>query len=180
MFHWLLQYVGLASASTATAAELLIDEAMRKARASHPALWAKPSEQIPVRQAKFEEFALYLAPLLPPKGQGRARRAVLEAAIARLEMGLREASVGDLAVAKEIRAMAAALHGRLQVYEGAVLAQDFKLFQQIARRHSVAEMALKAAWPVRVLASVPTKPLPKALPKAAKAVKGSTITKKSQ
>ncbi|MCA3243705.1 MAG: hypothetical protein INF43_00165 [Alphaproteobacteria bacterium] len=166
MFHRLLRYVGFAAPATGAAAEAVLDATFAAARASNPQLWAKPSDHIPTRQAKFEEFCLHLASRLPTAPA--ARRAVLEAAIARLEVGLREASVGDLGVAKEIRTLAAALHGRLKSYEKHLNNQDFSAFQAAARRHGLAPASIAAAWPPGNAS--PTQNRKKTLPKPAKPV----------
>lgn len=145
MLHGLLRYVGLGHPATGAAAEAVLDAAFAAARASNPQLWRKASSHIPTRQAKFEEFCLHLASRLPE--DPTARRQLLEAAITRLEIGLREASVGDLGVAREIRTLAAALHGRLKIYENHLVNQDYAAFQAAAANHGLTAKSIAAAWP---------------------------------
>lgn len=170
MLHSILNYLGLGAASMGEAAEAVIDAAFGKARANHPQLWAKNSAHIPTRQAKFEEFCLYLSTSLPPTSHSKARRAVLEAAIARLDIGLREAGVGDTSFSREIRSITAALHGRLQVYEKYIVSQDIAALHSAALKHGIAPRTLQA-----ILQEIRPAPL---LPKAAKAVKGRSIRQK--
>jgi hypothetical protein len=151
-------------------AEAVIDAAFRKAQANHAKLWGQNSAHIPTRQAKFEEFCLYLAATLPPVSQPKARRAVLEAAIERLDIGLREAGVGDTSFSREIRTIAAALHGRLQAYEKFIISQDLAALQRVALSHGIAPRTLQAV----IAEFTPLTPLPK----AAKAVKGRSIRQK--
>jgi len=145
MLHGLLRYVGLGHPATGPAAEAILDATFAAARASNPQLWRKDSQHIPTRQAKFEEFCLHLASRMP--SSPTARRQLLEAAITRLEIGLREASVGDLGVAREVRALAAALHGRLKTYENHLTNQDYAGFQAAATKHGLAPKSMTAAWP---------------------------------
>jgi hypothetical protein len=151
-------------------AEAVIDAAFRKAQANNPKLWANSSEDIPTRQAKFEEFTLFLALNLPPVSQPKARRAVLEAAITRLDIGLREAGVGDTSFSREIRTIAAALHGRLQVYEKFIISQDISALKSATLKHDIAPRTLQAI----IDEFTPLTPLPK----AAKADKGRSIRQK--
>lgn len=80
-----------------------------------PGIFAGNSRDEPVRQAKFEYMCAFLAAALVGVG-GKARRAILEEMIDRLEIGLREAGVSDIKVGKEVRTYAAAMNGRLERY----------------------------------------------------------------
>jgi len=171
MLHKLLRYVGLAQPASTPLAVATLNAAFAAAQAGNPQLWGKPSQHIPTRQAKFAEFCLHLASRLPTPAA--SRRAVLEAAIDRLEIGLREAGVGDLAVAKEIRTLAATLHGRLQVYEKHIKNQNYRQFYAAARRHGVAAGSVAAAWPFPT--SKASQSRKKTLPSSAKTAKRPTI-----
>lgn len=172
MLHGLLRYVGFGRPATAVAAKAALDATFAAARASNPQLWAQSSQHIPTRQAKFEEFCLHLASRLPESP--KERRALIEAAITRLEVGLREASVGDLGVAKEMRTLAAALNGRLQSYEATLKNFNFHSFKQKAHSHGIAAASIRAAWPGT--GGKEGKGAKKPLPKPAKPAKARSIS----
>lgn len=156
-------------------AESVLDTTIAAARKGNPKLWAASSANIPTRQAKFEELCLHLARHMPPLSQPRARRAVLEAAITRLEIGLREAGVGDLGVAREIRTLAAALHGRLKLYENCIINHDIKALITAALAHGITPAVANAAYP---LPSTPKPRPPKnPLPTPAKTAKRRSISR---
>jgi hypothetical protein len=147
LLQWAVAYLGLAPMATGNATEKALDAIFAQAAALNPKLWAKDSGDIPTRQAKFERFALVFAGYLARARLTPAqRREVLEAAIERLAIGLREAGVGDMAVSKEIRAMAGALHGRLKIYENTIQNNDKKLFLKALSQHKIPTAEGEQVW----------------------------------
>jgi cytochrome b pre-mRNA-processing protein 3 len=61
--------------------------------------------------------------ILPPKGP-RVAQAVFDAMFSDMDTNLREMGVGDMSVAKKVRAMWEAFHGRAAAYEAPLAAQD--------------------------------------------------------
>jgi cytochrome b pre-mRNA-processing protein 3 len=61
--------------------------------------------------------------ILPPKGP-RVAQAVFDAMFSDMDINLREMGVGDMSVAKKVRAMWEAFHGRATAYEAPLAAQD--------------------------------------------------------
>ena len=141
-------FLGLGRARERRVAEAWLDAALAQAKAHSPAVFAASSQHEPERQRKFEHVCAWLAaywPHIPPA----ARQGVLEALIDRLEIGLREASVGDLQVGRQIRAMAAAAHGRLQRYGGLLLQDDVAALATALGEHGVApELAERLREPL--------------------------------
>lgn len=169
-----LAYLGLASKATGGATEKALDAIFAQAAALNPKLWAQSSADTPTRQAKFERFALALAVYMARASlTPNQRRDVLEGAIERLAIGLREAGVGDMAVSKEIRTLAGALHGRLKIYENLILNNIKADFIKAVHHHSIPKPEAVAAWESAAKAPSPTsKAAPKAAPKAAGRNKG--------
>ena len=60
---------------------------------------------------------------LPPKGP-RLAQAVFDAMFSDMDINLREMGVSDMAIARKVRAMWEAFHGRADAYEAPLLARD--------------------------------------------------------
>jgi hypothetical protein len=182
MLHSLLRYLGLPCGASCRShlsllfdAERALDAVFAAARAANPKVWGLNSSHIPSRQRKIEHFALWLAVAMPP--QPAARRTLIEAAITRLAIGLREAGVGDMGVSKEVRTLAGALNGRLQSYLNHIKNNDINSFIKSASAHTIPTPEAKTAW-----ASLHLKPTPKVkkltkktLPSPAKPAKSKPI-----
>jgi cytochrome b pre-mRNA-processing protein 3 len=61
--------------------------------------------------------------ILPPKGP-RVAQAVFDAMFSDMDINLREMGVGDMSVAKKVRAMWEAFHGRAAAYEAPLATRD--------------------------------------------------------
>lgn len=108
----------------------------RQAKAAAPEVFARDSAQKAHRISKIEELALWLAYAyapLPPDN----RRALLECCLDRIEIGLREATVGDVGVSRQMPEIAAALNGRLQRYVPLILARDTPSLIQAMAEHNI-------------------------------------------
>lgn len=146
-FHDALAYLGLGAYATGAGVQKQLDAIFAQAISQNPTLWAKSSAHAPTRQEKFERFALFFAkhlattPLTPTQ-----RRALLEAAIVRLEIGLREAGVGDMGVSKEIRTLAAALNGRIQSYEKLFTNNNKRELIKASEQHNIPPNEAENAW----------------------------------
>lgn len=116
--------------------ERLIDAAFEVARAAVPEIFAADSALHVARQAKFEHVCVVLALLLGTM-EGREQVRVLEAMIDRLEVGLREAAVGDMSVGKQMRVLAGALNGRLERYKILIEKEDLVGLAVAAGEHGV-------------------------------------------
>ncbi len=141
-FHWLKHYGKQAPGATA-----VVDTVFTQARAAAPAVFAADSFQDTARKAKFEHMCPFLAQTLAhlPAGQGaQQRRAILEAMIDRIEIGLREAAVSDMKVGPEVRAYAAALNGRMQRYVPLVQANNWPELTAAMAQHGVGSSVAKA------------------------------------
>lgn len=142
MFHWLLSYLGFRHPARTLAAEKCIDAAFASAKEANPTLWAKPSSHAPTRQAKFELFCLTLAHRYP-KNNPALQREVLEGAIERLEIGLREAGISDVAIARQVRTHAAALHGRLDIYTKLIEKNKIDNLIKVSSSHGITLQEVK-------------------------------------
>lgn len=118
-------------------ADAWVDAAFMQAKTHNPAVFAASSQHEPERQRKFEHVCAWFAAYWPHIPAAERRR-VLEALIDRLEIGLREASVGDLLVGRQIQAMAAAAHGRLQRYGPLLLGENPEPLAAALGEHGVA------------------------------------------
>jgi hypothetical protein len=150
--HWPRVYGWLAKLASPMGrkamADVWVDAAFKQAKVHSPAVFAASSQHEPERQRKFEHVCAWLAAYWPHIPLA-TRQGVLEAFIDRLEIGLREASVGDLQVGRQIRAMAAAAHGRLQRYGGLLLADDVATLAAALAEHGVApELAERLREPL--------------------------------
>lgn len=114
VFHRLGVYGGGRAKATADA-NTAVDAIFAAARGASPAIFGQSSAKADARQAKFEHLCPWVALALGGMAENEARL-LLEALIDRLEVGLREAGVGDMRVGKEVRAFAGALNGRVQRY----------------------------------------------------------------
>ena len=151
--HWQRVYGGLRRLASPQGgaeawAEAWVNAAFAQAKAHSPAVFAASSQHEPERQRKFEHvcawFAAYWPHIPAPERQN-----VLEALIDRLEIGLREASVGDLQVGRQIQAMAAAAHGRLRRYGPLLLGDDPAPLAAALAEHGVAaELAERLREPL--------------------------------
>ncbi len=137
-FHDWLGYVGrlVRARGDAPPVSPLVDDAFADARRRWPAIWAADSRNEPARQAKFECLCLCLAETMAPLDVKMQQR-VLEEVVDRLDIGLREAGVGDMTVGKEVRAYAGALHGRLLAYMPLIKNEKFDEIKAVAARHGV-------------------------------------------
>lgn len=89
--------------------------------------------------SRFELYVLHLALLLARlKGEGEAAsetgQAVFDAFVGALDDALRELGVGDLSVAKKMRALGAAVYGRVVGYQNALGAGDRAALADLAGR----------------------------------------------
>lgn len=141
LFHWFKHYGKQAPGATA-----VVDSVFTKARAAAPAVFAADSFQDTARKAKFEHMCPFLAQALAalPAGQGAQRRAILEAMIDRIEIGLREGAVSDMRVGNEVRTYAAALNGRMQRYVPLLEAQNWPELTTAMAEHGVGAPVAKA------------------------------------
>lgn len=131
-FHWLRAYGGAKADATA-----LADKVMAGAKAAAPRVFAADSALEPARQAKFEWMCVFLA-LETAKLKPRGKRGLLEEMVDRLEVGLREAGVGDMTVGKQVRTYAAAMNGRLLRYEPLILKGKMDGLVKATAKHGVA------------------------------------------
>jgi hypothetical protein len=141
LFHGLRGYLArwLPARGSHATATAFVDRAFAVAQAQAPVLWAADSRQEPARQAKFEHLCVVLAQEFGRLDAG-LQQMVLEEVIDRLDIGLREAGVGDMAVGKHVRAFAGALHGRLVAYTALLREGKVKEFNDLAKSHGVGEV----------------------------------------
>lgn len=93
---------------------MLVDGVFAAAAAAAPALYAQPREMTDgAQQERFLALLPHVRDALRPLDNDMKRLA-LEALFARLEVGLREATVGDMGVGKRVRRMAAVVNGYLK------------------------------------------------------------------
>lgn len=89
--------------------------------------------------------------ILPPKGP-RVAQAVFDAMFSDMDINLREMGVGDMSVAKKVRAMWEAFHGRAAAYEAPLAAQDADaLTAALVRNVWRGEAAPRAAVAARIV-----------------------------
>lgn len=135
-FHWLKLYGKASSHATTVVATAVVDTAFRHAVNASPAIFEADSTLDAVGKAKFEHVCPWLAQEiagLDPK----TTRSVVEAMVDRIEVGLREASVGDMKVGREVRTYAAALNGRLQRYVPLIQQNDWREMAAAMAEHNV-------------------------------------------
>jgi hypothetical protein len=131
VFHLRRVYGGKRKDATA-----VVDAVFREAALEFPEVFGADSRNEVVRQAKFEAVCVVLARNLAGV-EGQGYRAVLEEMVDRIEIGLREAGVGDIKVGKEVRMYAAALNGRLGRYIPLILQGDVAGLAAAAVEHGV-------------------------------------------
>lgn len=139
LFHWPRVYGALCRKATATANnthEVLLESAFKMAAEAAPEVFAADSRSEPAQQAKFENLCPWLALTLLPL-EDEARRELLEQAIDRIEVGLREAGAGDMKVGVKVRAYAAAMNGRLGRYMPLIMKKDWKGLVAACSGHGV-------------------------------------------
>ncbi len=132
IFHWLKLYGKQERRATA-----VVDRAFNNAKAASPDVFGGDSYVDDVRKAKFEHACPWLA-LELVGANPRTTRNVVEAMIDRIEVGLREASVGDMKVGREVRAYASALNGRLQRYVPLMQQEDWQEVAVAMAEHGIA------------------------------------------
>jgi hypothetical protein len=115
-------------------ASALVDDILRLSKKAAPDVFLRPNTEKNDRLMKMEELALWLAGAMQALGAAE-RQAVFETLLDRLEIGLREAGVGDVAVAHQMNDMAAALHGRLQRYGPLIAAKDWVGLESAVTEH---------------------------------------------
>ncbi len=130
-FHWLKLYGKRGRDATGT-----IDKVFADAAAAYPEVFAGDSQLEPVRQAKFEYMCPWLAKEMMDKPEAECR-AILEAMVDRLEIGLREGGVGDMKVGVQVRKYTAALHGRVRRYASLMDRKDWDGLAAALGEHSV-------------------------------------------
>ncbi|TKW61571.1 MAG: hypothetical protein DI628_02805 [Blastochloris viridis] len=131
IFHWLKLYGKHERRATA-----VVDVAFANAKAASPAVFEGDSTLDDVRKAKFEHACPWLA-LELTGADPRMTRNVVEVMIDRIEVGLREASVGDMKVGREVRSYASALNGRLQRYVPLIEQQDWQELAVAVAEHGI-------------------------------------------
>lgn len=132
--------------------------ALAKAREHFPSRYLSPHATTDEeRRERFEPIALFVSLViwrLDHLEKSFEARAVIEVMLADFDAALRESGVGDLAVAKKIRTLAAAFNGRREAYAKALESGKKIEFQQaLARNHfgdeSDVVKAVEVVWPMR-------------------------------
>ncbi|NBX86650.1 MAG: hypothetical protein EBQ80_05410 [Proteobacteria bacterium] len=140
MRHDAKDYASAGQSATAQSAivapEDVVNRAFALAQAAAPAVFAADSQQEVARQAKFSHACVALALLLRGMAE-KPRLRVIEAMIDRLDVGLREAAVGDMSVGKHIRVLAGALNGRLLRYKPLIDKGDWQGLATAAAEHGI-------------------------------------------
>ena len=132
IFHWLKLYGKPQRRATA-----VIDRVFTRAKQASAEVFEGDSTVDDIRKAKFEHACPWLA-LELIAADPRTTRTVVEAMIDRIEVGLREASVGDMKVGREVRAYASALNGRLQRYVPLIRQGDWQELATAMAGHGIA------------------------------------------
>jgi hypothetical protein len=120
----------------------MVDSIFVDAKAAAPAIFSLPSNTKINRNAKLEHLIPFLA-LQTLHTTPHQSRAVLEEFLDRLDIGLREAGVGEMKVGVEIRTYAAALNGRLQRYKPLMEAADWPNLATALAEHGVSATVAK-------------------------------------
>lgn len=138
LFHWLKLYGKPRPHATGDIATIatLVDTVFAAAKATSPAVFSLPSNKKPHRVAKLEHLAPFLA-AATLKSSSHHSRALLEEFFDRLDIGLREAGVGEMRVGVEIRTYAAAVNGRIQRYQPLLEAKDWPNLTSALIEHGV-------------------------------------------
>lgn len=117
--------------------ESLLDAVFQLARETAPEIFA---EKMPSEIRQKERFALvmpFVAMAIVRLDEAEVRQALVERLINRLEVGLREAGVGDIGVSHRMRAMAGTINGRLQRYVPLMAAENRDELRAVLAEHKV-------------------------------------------
>ncbi len=132
LFHWLTDYGNAKRRAT-----VVVDLIFADAQAATPAIFEADSRNEPNQQAKFEHMCPWAALHLMQMEGDKARDA-MEALLDRIEVGLREGGVGDMAVGKRMRTYSAALHGRVRRYASLMERSEWESLAAALGEHGVA------------------------------------------
>lgn len=131
LFHWLRDY-----GKAKRRATVVVDGIFEDARTASVEVFEADSRHDPSQQAKFEHMCPWAA-LHLMRLDGNAAREVMETLVDRLEVGLREGGVGDMAVGKRMRKYGAALHGRVRRYASHMERGEWKELGVALEEHGV-------------------------------------------
>ncbi len=131
LFHWLRDYGKGKRRATA-----VVDGIFADAHAASEAIFEADSRHEPSQQAKFEHMCPWAA-LHLMRVEGVAARNLMETLLDRMEVGLREGGVGDMAVGKRMRKYGAALHGRVRRYASLMERDDWAGLETALAEHGI-------------------------------------------
>ncbi|RYG59249.1 MAG: hypothetical protein EON60_11010 [Alphaproteobacteria bacterium] len=131
LFHWLTDY-----GKAKRRATVVVDSIFADAHVASPEVFDADSRLEPNQQAKFEHMCPWAA-LHLMQADGTKARDTMEALLDRIEVGLREGGVGDMAVGKRMRTYSAALHGRVRRYASLIERSEWDALVTALAEHGV-------------------------------------------